>query len=150
MVIKTNELERILGVTRKTLSEYVKAGMPKKTHGQFDAEQSLKWWRENVASDGNPEIIDSKKIYWKARAERERLAADQESGNYILAVDVEKAAFDAGLQIRESLEGIPVRLAPLLAVESGRFECQQILEKEIFNVLNNLSDILAVKAQCDA
>lgn len=67
--------------------------------------------------------------------------------DYILAVDVDKQAFDAGLQIRESLESIPVRIAPLLAVESRRFECQQILEKEINHILINLSNILALKGK---
>lgn len=68
---------------------------------------------------------------------------------YILAVDIEKTAYDAGVQIREQLESLPVRLGPLLAAENDAWECQKLLDSEIYHVLMNLYNNLKIKDKID-
>ncbi len=57
---------------------------------------------------------------------------------------VEREAFSAGLTIREGLESIADRCAPLVAATSDQFECREILAKEINHILNGMADALQI------
>ena len=55
---------------------------------------------------------------------------------------VEKTVHYCAMQFRETLEALPVRIAPLVAAESDQFSCQRILEDDIYNALINMCEIM--------
>ena len=88
-------------------------------------------------------------------AEAQRLKLQYEAGikklefvkmrNQLIDADVVKReSFSAGLQIREGLESIADRCAPLVAATNDQFECREILAKEINHILTGLADALQV------
>ena len=60
---------------------------------------------------------------------------------------VDKKADAAGRQIRETLEGIGARLAPLVAAQADPWDCQKIIDDEINFICKNLSEILLVERE---
>jgi hypothetical protein len=68
----------------------------------------------------------------------------KESGELIDAELVERQAFEAGRSIRDAVQAIPDRTAPLLAAESEPFQIKQILNKEIYHVLENLAETIRI------
>ena len=74
-----------------------------------------------------------------------KLEYDKMRNQLIDADVVKRESFSAGLQIREGLESIADRCAPLVAATSDQFECREILAKEINHILTGLADLLEVK-----
>lgn len=65
--------------------------------------------------------------------------------NQLIDADVVKReSFADALLVREQLESIPDRCAPLVAASSDQFECREILAKEINYILYGLSDAYKV------
>ncbi len=73
------------------------------------------------------------------RAALRKLEYDEKSGKLILASKVARDADSVGRLIKERLTAIPIRIAPLVAVKSDPFECEQVIKKEINQILEELS-----------
>ncbi len=73
------------------------------------------------------------------RAALRKLEYDEKSGKLILSNKVARDADSVGRLIKERLIAIPVRIAPLVAVKSDPFECEQVIKKEINQILEELS-----------
>jgi phage terminase Nu1 subunit (DNA packaging protein) len=81
MIITTSQAAEIFGVTHKTISLWVKRGMPKHKHGHYDAALAVQWWGDNVFSGNDSEgILEAKESYWKAKARNETIKADTSEG----------------------------------------------------------------------
>lgn len=73
------------------------------------------------------------------RAALRKLEYEEKSGKLILASEVAKDADHIGRLIKERLTAIPIRIAPLIAVQNDPFECEQIIKTEINQILQELS-----------
>ena len=93
---------------------------------------------------GIPSFSDSQRAKMAYEAKLKELDYAERKKMLVPAAEVEKRSFAAGQHIREALESIADRCAPLVAAESGQFECREILAKEINYVLAGLADILLV------
>lgn len=126
---------------RRSISPKVKGGKPKE-------DEPTQPEKEKAAQKAGLSMNQSHSELQKAKTFLEcglkQLELEKEKGKLVPADQVERAAYLAGLQIRESLESIPDRCAPLVAVESGQFECREIIAKEIDFILKGLSSALSV------
>lgn len=84
--------------------------------------------------------------YAAARAAREtylarlaKLEFEQRSGKLIEAAQVEREAFSVGRRVRERLLSVAARLAPVIAGMADVDDCYKLLEKEMFEVCDELS-----------
>jgi len=68
-----------------------------------------------------------------------KLEYEQKSKLLIPADDVRRDAEKIGGFVKSKLQAIPARIAALVAVEPDSFECEQILKKEINQILEELS-----------
>ena len=148
--LSQKKLCEALGIAVRTVQRWE---CPRNADGSYSLPDVFKWrLKTQVAAGSSLAEIDriSAENLAEWRGEKAKLAALERrriEGDYILASDVEKSAFDAGMKIRESLESIPERTAPLVAAESGTFECKEIMLKEIGFILNNLASELSVNNQ---
>ena len=74
-----------------------------------------------------------------------KLEYESKEGLLISAEAVDKQAFEAGRQIRDSLQAIPDRCSAQCAAETDKFKIKQILLTEINFILTGLSEKIAVK-----
>ena len=81
-------------------------------------------------------LEDRRKFY---QSELARIKVEKESNKLIDGNIVKDQAFKTGRIIRDSLMAIPSRVSADLASETDTFSIEQILEKEIRIVLENLS-----------
>jgi hypothetical protein len=93
-----------------------------------------------------PAAPTGKTGYIEARTSREhfqsllaRLDFEQKSGQLVKADMVRMAAFKVGRQARDMLQGIPDRLAAILAGEADQFQVHKILTDEVRNVCNAIA-----------
>lgn len=93
-----------------------------------------------------PAAPTGKTGYIEARTSREhfqsllaRLDFEQKSGQLVKSDVVRQAAFKLGRQARDMLQGLPDRLAAILAGETDQFEVRRILADEVQNVCNAIA-----------
>lgn len=141
MDIKTGELAALLGVTTKTVAEYRKAGMPQKKYGVFDLVSAFGWWKNNIMQEAGADTQDSKRRYWQAKARREEMQADLESGDLVSFDETKKEISMAIRAVRDGILQVPYRVAALVAVESDPQVVRKILTTEFRQALFDLSKI---------
>lgn len=136
------------GITGKTVQRWTDIGCPRNSDKTYDLKNVIGWKINSEKEKYQSVDQDSKLHLANWRREKSLLAALERrrvEGDYILASDVDREAFRAGAMIREGLESIAERCAPLVAATSDQFECREILYKEISFILNHLADTLQVK-----
>jgi hypothetical protein len=74
-----------------------------------------------------------------ARAELFEIEIAEKRGTLVVAEGVKKAAFEKARIVRSALEGLPDRLAPVLAAETDPARCHQLMMTEIKRVLRELA-----------
>lgn len=67
----TAELIDILGVSRKTITNYVRAGMPKLGHGRFHLLRALQWFTARLrANKANLSLEEVREQLYQAQTEK--------------------------------------------------------------------------------
>jgi len=105
--------------------------------------------RELFADARKKDVRDSEEgiTYTRARAVREGLNARiaeldlrERMGSLVDVAQVKAEAFDVGRKIREGLLGLPARLGPVVAGMNDPRACESLLQREIDEVLRELTD----------
>ncbi len=81
-----------------------------------------------------------KEIY---NALTKKLEYEKLDGSLLFREEVEKSVFETGRQIRDMLQAIPDRIAPLVASETDLHACTQILKTEIRAILESMCDAIS-------
>ncbi len=147
--LNQKDIAWVFDVTTKTISRWTKAGLPRNRDRSYNIRDVVRWRAEQIEND-MPDVSDadteeSKK--WLAEFRKEKaLAAKldrQEREAELLPADqVVREADHAGRMTKAKLTALPARLAPLVAPESGVFECEQLLKTEINDILTDLVNAL--------
>jgi phage terminase Nu1 subunit (DNA packaging protein) len=148
--LSQKKLCEALGVAVRTVQRW---GCPRNTDGSYSLPDVFKWrLKTQVAAGSSMAEIDriSAENLAEWRGEKAKLAALERrkiEGELMDAAGACREAASAGIAVRESFESLPVRLAPLLAAEDDSFECQKILDNEIYETLNRLANYFEWKAK---
>lgn len=140
MIITTSQAAEIFGVTTKTISFWVKRGMPKHKHGQYEAALVVAWWADNVyrAEDDNEGILEAKEAYWKAKSRTETVKADLAEEKVMPVEDFKKAWSWRVSEIFKGIMGWSMRLTPLLVGKTDK-EMQSIIYNEAWSLCDRFS-----------
>lgn len=111
-----------LEVTRVQLAKYIDpAQSARRRGGRPRNDELMTADRVDAAMEGHKADASSDSAYWTAKTRREIAAALREelelqrlAGELVRAADVRKAAFERARILRDSLMGVPDRLAPEL------------------------------------
>ena len=133
-------MAEICGKTERTITNWVKDGCPRGSNGKFSAPEVINWLllrESDMASDGN----DSPALerYREARAKLVEMELKERGDELLDASQVEKEAFDLARQVRDSILGIPNRIADQIVVLDDRVEIIKVLTDELTNALEKLS-----------
>jgi len=112
-----------------------------------EAEEARRYVEENasgVSIGEDDDEIDSlelvearkRKEYWLAR--QAELKYKKEHGQLVDKDEVEREAFAVARLLRDKLMNIGDRLSPMIAAQSDRFVCKQMIDDEIMQVLNGV------------
>ena len=140
----TKDLAGIYGCSVQYIGELVKIGVlphPVKQNCH-DVLKACKAVIDKVRGDASSELsnIDAENLRLvKARARKAELEVLEITKILIPAKDVSDAAFEKARLVRDGVLNIPARVSPILAAERDAKKVNEILDKEIRQVLEVLS-----------
>ena len=137
--VSTSDVCDFFGVTRETISEWTKNGMPKVATGAYHLKACFDWWCENINKDNDDETLTkAKRKYWTAKAEEMETKVAQTKGNLISKEEVvEQWCWRIG-EFRQAMLSLPVRLPPILEGKPVR-EMRDIIQREAHGILEGYS-----------
>ena len=91
IIISTAQLCEVFGVSKETISQWVKKGMPKTAHGKYNLQEVLQWKGVTQNTEGMSDEARKNKAEadWKeTKAIREKFQFDIEKGKYFSKEEV--------------------------------------------------------------
>ena len=137
VILETQHLEKLFRVTRETIAQWTKAGMPKVAYGKYDLFACMDWWHENVnARDDDESTSRIKGRYWRAKAEKAEVEVAQAKARLISRADVIDQWCARAAEMKQSLLGWSTRLPPRI---EGRAlsEIRDIIDEEARKLLES-------------
>lgn len=124
-------LGKALGVNRKTVQRAKhEEGMPVESDGTYDIKKIKEWWnRERGTSKGG----DLKRAKMQAEIDKILFDLEVKRGAWMKRADVVEAVVVMARTLNSLLDGIPNRLAPIIAVETDPRKCKKMIADEINN-----------------
>ena len=140
----TKDLAGIYGCSVQYIGELVKIGVlphPVKQNCH-DVLKACKAVIDKVRGDASSELsnIDAETLrLTKARADKADLEVRVLKREHVPYKDVQNASFEKARMVRDQFMNIPSRLSPILAAERDAKKVNEMLDKEIRQVLESLS-----------
>jgi len=127
--------------------------LPPTDNGYIDfihaTKRIISYYQRLVEGQGSITLTEERARLAKAQADLAILEYQKAKNKLVDAEDVERIWLAMGLACRSRLLAIPVKLAPLLEGKS-KAECKMILENNIYEALNELSEKLVADAVKEA
>jgi len=144
MAVKTGDAAAVakrLRVTKRTIYNLEKLGMPKQGPGKYDLAACERWYADYSGRAGMPPELAIQRGRWlKAKADREELSLARERGQSVDMDDVLKVWAHRIQTCRSKLLGIPSRVAPEVVACSDIREVHRILQARICETLDELAE----------
>jgi len=138
-VVRTQaELARELGITTRTVKNWVRDGCPKTDDGNFNVE-AVRTWRDDRGDDDLDEEARAADVTWKRlRAARAKLEYDEAAGKLVPRDEVERSRVERVLAVKEQLLALPTRIASRLAGLDPR-RVEVVLTEELRRVIEEFA-----------
>jgi phage terminase Nu1 subunit (DNA packaging protein) len=137
------KLAAILGVDVKTIDTMVRKGMPyvsrpegNKRFWVFDTRAVLKW---TIRGDFDEQMKQARTRLWQAKAGIKWLEYGKRLGVMVEADEIDRHVLGGDTIVKSRLMALPDRMAHILASESDPAKIEQLLDKEIGDVLDQLN-----------
>jgi hypothetical protein len=139
--ISAGELADLLGLTTQRIGQLRRDGIiPPPSDGFFNLKEAIGGYVTFLKnSQGRLEGNDKDRLT-KLQADKVQLDLQKRSGELIPRSEVEARDFRKGRVIRDILLSIGPRCGPLVAPESDPFRCSSVIDKEIRDLLLEVSD----------
>lgn len=149
-------LSKAFGVSQVSVRNWITKGIPCKRTSRgyiFDLTEAIQWREKHLqeSKQGSNNEYEAarteKEIY---RAKMAKLNYERMEGSLVYAADVKNTAFETGRMLRDQLLNIPARVSPIIAAERDTKKVNEILTKEIRQVLETIAADLIEggKSQC--
>ena len=138
-------LSKAFGVSQVSIRNWIAKGIPCKRTSRgytFDLTEAIQWREKHLqeSKQGSSNEYEAarteKEIY---RAKMAKLNYERLEGSLVYVKDVTDANFEKARLIRDQLLNIPARVSPILVAEKDHKKVNEILTKEIRQVLEILS-----------
>lgn len=154
--ITKSAFAREVGVTPQAIDKLLKLGViTQRADGKLDHAAVLKQWEEHRArrapnmSDPGQGQGDKGESWAEAKRRKEVFSANiveleyrQRAKELVAVADVQKLLYNATRRVRERLETMPARMAPVVcSSERPQDECHRALEAEVNHVLDELAEM---------
>lgn len=144
IILSTKGIAAFFDVSIRAVQHWAASGCPKLGRGRYDLKAVHAWWWENIGADraaaeaGDESLAEQRRLYWAAKAERERLAVEREKGELLPKAEI---AVEWSARVREvanGLQSLAMRLPPLIAGKDAR-EVRDIVKHNVRQILENFS-----------
>ncbi len=164
MTIGAKELAQVLGIARSRVYQLENEGkisrekdgnfnvaavrlalrnnlsQRQKSRARGDIRPPIEYSEDAGAGAQFPTLANVQLQHEMAKAATAQLQLKRLKGSYVLAEDVKRAWGEHISAVRSRVLLVPGKLAPRVAVETDVLACQEILEREIYSVLTELSE----------
>ncbi len=141
-VWSTDWMSEFYEKNRKTLAAWVKRGFPKKARGNYPVLACFQWWRKFILGqvEGQGDFQTEHLLRERAKRRLEECRAGREEGRLIKKSLAIAWISQIIVEAKSNFLTLPRRLAEVLAAEADRYVIEDILRKEIKQILTNLSE----------
>ena len=134
------------GVSRETLSTWVKKGAPKEGRGSWDIKKLMEWLGKGVSTGNGEKIMvsdEARKLradadFREIKYEKEKISLDKLQGDLINIEDVQLEWAGRVLELKSGLRQLEKKIAPQIANQSIR-EVERVLRDEVYYLLESYS-----------
>ena len=139
MIVTSTEVLGLFRISREQLRRWREKGCPQISRGRFDLGAVIKWRDETLLS--SDKMTAAKLEREQAKAKLATLQAKEKEGSLILKNEAVKWVSILVAEAKQGFMNLPRRFGPVLAVVNDERECEEILRKEIWAILKELSEI---------
>ncbi|MBE3586557.1 MAG: type IV toxin-antitoxin system AbiEi family antitoxin domain-containing protein [Thermoanaerobacter sp.] len=145
-IVSTSELAEILGITDRRIRQLEKAGIISKLgRGKFDlaaaVQQYISWLKAQAAeTDEELDLKKEKTLLTRANRQKAELELQIMRGELHRSEDVRRVMNDMLGAFRARCLAIPTKAAPRLQGQTDLAVIQDIIKKEVYEALMELSD----------
>jgi phage terminase Nu1 subunit (DNA packaging protein) len=144
--IPVGELADLLMLTEQRIRQLVQAGViPRTGRGSYEmvpaVQGYIRYLKDRMVGPNSPaagSIGDHKERLLKAKADQAEYDAGESAGRLLDRVKITHLVTSMIVRVKTKLLGIPVKAAPLVAVESEPEPCRAIIENLIHECLADL------------
>ena len=145
LTVNTGTLCLIFGVTRPTISKWVKEGMPKMGRGTFDVPATVQWQLERMRGDA-PDTEEARRRLYVAQESHKTLETEILRGTVIRSDDVRHFCTVLTGEFVSAVDG----LAPRLGGELAGITDPPVIEEKIEDECRSIRSELTRKLQAFA
>lgn len=142
----SSDLAKIMGFSVRRLQQLTKEiPLLQASHGKYDLAKTIQtyiaWLKEKTAneSEGDAQKDETLKLT-RAKRIKAELELDLALGNVHKAEDVMSVVGGMVANVRSRLLDLPVKLAPQMIAKTNIDQVREIVQKEVFSVLQSLSE----------
>ena len=133
------ELSEWLGLSDRRIRELTKSGILKRGTTGYHVKTSVQAYIQFLRSEpGN--LTDERARLTRAQADLAELKLRQRQGELVLRDSVDQEWFRLTRAARDNFLNLPARTDALVAAESDRQKCFDILTREVRQILEELTD----------
>jgi hypothetical protein len=134
------QLAGMLNLSERRITALVTAGiLPPRGPAGFDLSASVRAYIHFLKSEPGSLKAEQTRVA-KLKGDLLTLELQRKTGELVLASAVEAAEFRIARMIRDNFQNLPSRCDSLVAAESDRQKCFDILNKEVLQILTGLAD----------
>jgi len=145
-------------VTARTITNWIRAGLPQRDDGCFDTAQTDLWVNRKrgilppaaaglepgaAATDKGKDFYDRENKRWQAKLKR--LDFERRQGELIERAQLERERVARVVALKQALLTIPRSMAPILAATTEPREVERILERAISRAIERFSRPLNIE-----
>lgn len=146
LVVTTSVISDIFNMSQRRVRQLVEEGIIDRVkNGSFELMPTVKKYILYLKASGDSkggeiDLIKEKAMHERAKREIAEMELAQMKGIMHNAADVEKVMNDMLAAFRAKLLGMPSKVAPLLIAQNEIAIIQDILQKEVYEALEELSN----------
>lgn len=145
-LISSAELAKILGFSVRRLQQLTKEiPLLQASHGKYDLAKTVQayigWLKEKTVNESEGDALKDETLkLTRAKRIKAELELDLVMGNVHKAEDVMAVVGGMVANVRSRLLDLPVKLAPQMIAKTNIDQVREIVQKEVFSVLQSLSE----------
>ena len=145
-LMTSSELAKIMGFSVRRLQQLTKEiPLLQASHGKYDLAKTVQtyigWLKEKIANESEGDALKDETLkLTRAKRIKAELELDLVMGNVHKAEDVMAVVGGMVANVRSRLLDLPVKLAPQMIAKTNIDQVREIVQKEVFSVLQSLSE----------
>ena len=141
IITNATETAAFFNVSRQTIYDWTKAGLPKIGRGKYDLKAAFEWYTENILLDRTPsedeDLTSAKRRYWQSKADMEALKVGREQAELMPKKDIRKEWAFRAAEYKNGCFNLVHALPPLLEGKD-QTEMREIIDDQVWKMFDRV------------